>query len=139
MATLIREVMTPNPRTLEASATVEDAARAMKDDDIGDVIVVENDRMCGIVTDRDIAVRVVAEGKSPSSVRLSDICSADVTAVSPDGPIDEAVRLMRERAVRRVPVVQDGRPVGIVSMGDLAQNRDPQSALSDVSAAPPNR
>jgi CBS domain-containing protein len=139
MATVIREIMTPNPHTLDANTTVEDAARAMRDEDIGDVIVVDSDRMCGIVTDRDIVVRAIAEGKQPSTVKLADICSADVTSVSPDDPIDKAVSSMRERALRRLPVVENGRPVGIVSMGDLAQDRDPESALADVSAAPPNQ
>jgi len=139
MATVIREVMTPNPRTLDASATAEAAASVMRDEDIGAVVVIENDRVRGLVTDRDLVVRVMAEGKNPSRVKQADICSAEVVTVSPDDPIDKAVELMRQRALRRLPVVEDGRPVGIVSMGALAQERDPKSALADVSAAPPNR
>jgi CBS domain-containing protein len=139
MAKLIREVMTADPRTLDADASAGEAARLMKQYDIGDVLVLDGVRVRGIVTDRDIVVRAVAEGQEPALVPLSSICSADVTTVAPDDSIDSAVGLMRERALRRLPVVEDGRPVGIVSMGDLALDRDPQSALADVSAAPPNR
>jgi len=139
MTNLIREVMTPNPRTLDATATAEAASSVMRDEDVGAVIVAEDDQARGLVTDRDLVVRVMAEGRNPSRVKLADICSADVVTVSPDDSIDKAVGLMRERALRRLPVVENGRPVGIVSMGDLAQNRDPKSALADVSAAPPNR
>ncbi len=138
MATRIREVMTPNPRVLDADDTVQEAARLMRDEDIGDVVVVDGDRLRGIVTDRDIVIRAIADGKSAKSVKLGDVCSAEVVTLSPDDPIDEAVRLMCEHAVRRLPVVDGGRPTGIVSMGDLAQDRDPESVLAEVSAAPPN-
>jgi CBS domain-containing protein len=111
----------------------------MKDRDIGDVVVRQDDGICGIVTDRDIVVRAVAQGREPALVRLASICSDDVTSVKPDDPIDTAVALMRERALRRIPVVENGQPVGIVTMGDLALHRDPNSVLADVSAAPPNR
>ena len=111
----------------------------MQQYDIGDVIVLDGATIRGIVTDRDIVVRAVAQGREPALVRLASICSDDVTAVKPDDSIDTAVALMRERALRRIPVVEDGRPVGIVTMGDLALHRDPESVLADVSAAPPNR
>jgi CBS domain-containing protein len=139
MASVIREVMTPNPRTLDFTATAEAAAGLMRDEDVGAVIIVEDDHVRGVVTDRDLVVRVMAEGKNPSRVKQADICSADVVTVSPDDSIDTAVQLMRERALRRLPVVENGRAVGIVSIGDLAQYRDPKSALADVSAARPNR
>lgn len=138
MAQKIEEVMTRSPRVLDASATVEEAARCMSTDDIGDVIVREGDKVCGIVTDRDIAIRVIAEGRSPSSTKLGEICSKDLITLSPTDSIDEAVRLMRERAIRRIPVVQDGQAVGVVSIGDLAIDLDRSSALADVSAAPAN-
>jgi CBS domain-containing protein len=111
----------------------------MRKADIGDVIVMANGQICGIVTDRDIVVRAVAEGWDPATTELADICSQDLTTVSPSDSIDRAVQLMRQKAVRRLPVVENGRAVGIVSIGDLALERDPQSALSDISAAPPNR
>ena len=131
--------MTTNPETLPESTIVREAAEAMRANDIGDVVVVDdNGAISGILTDRDIVVRVVAEGRDPRSTRIGDIASRELTAVSPDDPVDRAVLLMRERAIRRLPVVDKGKPVGIVSIGDLALDRDPDSALADISAAPPN-
>ena len=80
----------------------------------------------------------IASGKDPATTRLDEICSKDVTTVSSDMPVEEAVRLMRDRAVRRLPMVDGDRPVGVVSLGDLAVERDPTSALADISEAPPN-
>ncbi|HEX6081771.1 MAG TPA: CBS domain-containing protein [Methylomirabilota bacterium] len=139
MAERVKDVMTPNPQTLSVSATVREAAEAMRANDIGTVIATNDQgRIAGILTDRDIAVRVVAEGRDPRATRIDDIASHDLVALSPDDPIDRAVEAMRERALRRLPVVQDGKVVGIVSLGDLALERDPDSALADISAAPPN-
>lgn len=134
----IRDVMTKEPHILPASASLVDAARVMRDQDIGPVIVVEGDRVVGLVTDRDIVVRAVAEDRSPSATSLGDVASGDLATVSPDDSVDDAVRVMRERAVRRLPVVEGGKPVGIVSLGDLAVEREPDSALADISAAEPN-
>jgi CBS domain-containing protein len=139
MAQSVRDVMTANPIALPATSSVVDAARTMRDANIGNVIVVDNGRICGIVTDRDITVRGVAEGKDVSSLKLRDICSQEITTLSPTDSVDDAVRLMREKAVRRLPVVEGGKAVGIVSLGDLAVERDPHSALGNISAAPPNR
>jgi CBS domain-containing protein len=139
MASFVRDVMTTDPRTLDGDASATEAARLMQQYDIGDVIVLDGGTLRGIVTDRDIVVRAVAQGKEPALVRLASICSDDVTSVTPDDSIDTAVALMRERALRRIPVVEEGRPVGIVTMGDLALVRDPESTLAEVSAAPPNR
>ncbi len=136
---LVRDVMTPNPIALASSSTAADAARAMRDADIGDVIVTEDGQVCGIVTDRDIVVRVVAQGRDPRQTSLADICSRDLTTLSPRGTVREALLLMREKAVRRLPVVEGGRPVGIVSIGDLAVEQEPGSVLGDISSAPPNR
>ena len=138
MAQSVKEVMTPNPVTLPATATVEEAARAMRDRGIGGVVVLEKDKVCGIVTDRDITVRTVAEGQDPKGTKLGQICSKDVTALAPKDSVDKAVKLMREKSVRRLPVVDGGKPVGMVSIGDLAVERDDKSALADISAAPPN-
>ena len=134
----IHEVMTPNPVSLPGTASVREAARAMRDQDIGDVIVVANHQIWGIVTDRDIVVRTVAEMRDPATTTLADICSHALTTVSPDDRIEQAVRLMREKAIRRLPVVAGHRAVGIVSLGDLARERDPESALGAISATPPN-
>jgi CBS domain-containing protein len=138
MAQSIRDVMTAHPVALPATSSVVDAARVMRDSDIGDVIVVDNRRVCGIVTDRDITVRGVAEGRDIAHLKLADVCSRVLTTVSPADSVDDAVRLMREKAIRRLPVVEGGKPVGIVSLGDLAVTRDPQSALGNISAAPAN-
>jgi len=139
MTERIRDVMTTNPQTLPESTIVREAAETMRANDIGDVIVNDdNGQLTGILTDRDIVVRVVAEGRDPRATRIGDIASRELTAVSPDDPLDRAVQLMRERAIRRLPVVEQGKPVGIVSLGDLALYRDPDSALADISAAPPN-
>ena len=139
MAQTVREVMTERPVALDESATVVDAARAMREGDFGSVIVLKDGSICGVVTDRDIVVRTVADGHDPKSVKLAEICAGDITTVSPEQPVDEVVRLMREKAIRRVPVVENGRPVGIVSLGDLAVERDEGSALADISSAPPNK
>jgi CBS domain-containing protein len=136
MAQKVRDVMSSNLVTVGMDQTVIDASKAMRDNDVGDVIVVEGDQLLGILTDRDIVVRVLAEGKSPNAP-ASEIATTDLTTLSPDDDAVEAVERMRREAIRRLPVVEDGRPVGIVSLGDLAQSRDPSSALSDISSAPP--
>lgn len=138
MAERIQDVMSRDPVTVQATSTVREAAEAMRDRGVGDVIVLRDDGICGIVTDRDITVRAVAEGRDPSQVRVGDICSRELEFLSPGDTVDDAVRIMRERAIRRLPVVDGGRPVGVVSIGDLALERDPNSALADISAAPPN-
>jgi signal-transduction protein with cAMP-binding, CBS, and nucleotidyltransferase domain len=139
VAQTIQEVMTPHPMALSAAMSVGDAARAMRERDVGDVIVIDDENaLCGIVTDRDIVVRAVADDRNPSEVRLGDICSRDLSTVEVSASVKDAVKLMRDRALRRLPVVEDGRPVGIVSLGDLAIERDPQSTLADISAAPSN-
>jgi CBS domain-containing protein len=139
MAQHIREVMTPNPVSLPGTASVYEAAQAMRDGDIGDVIVIENNRVCGIVTDRDLVVRTIAEAQDPATTTLADICSHRLLIVAPTDPVEKAVRLMRTHAVRRLPVVEEGgQVVGIVSLGDLAVERDPGSVLGEISAAPPD-
>ena len=141
MAQKVRDVMTAQPVALEDETTVVEAARAMRDGDFGSVIVLKGPggSVCGVITDRDIAIRVVAEGLDPQSVRLADICQGDVTTVGPDEPVDKVAQLMRGKAIRRVPVVDAGRLVGVVSLGDLAKKMDEGRALADISSAPPNR
>jgi CBS domain-containing protein len=138
MAQHIRELMTPNPVSMPGTASVHEAARAMRDQDIGDVIVIEHHQVCGIITDRDIAVRVVAETKDPATTALADICSHSLLTVTPTDSVEHAVRLMRTHTIRRLPVVEEGKAVGIVSLGDLAVERDPDSVLGEISAAPPD-
>ena len=138
MAQQIRELMTPNPVVLPGTASVHEASRAMRDAQIGDVIVFENNQVCGIVTDRDIVVRILAETRDPATTTLADICSHNLLTVTPTDSVEEAVRLMRTHAIRRLPVVDGGQAVGIASLGDLAVERDPGSALGKISGAPPN-
>jgi CBS domain-containing protein len=138
MAQSIREVMTSDPRTVSTDATLEDAAREMSQDDIGAVLVEDRGSLAGILTDRDIVVRAIAEGKNPSSTKVGDVATRDVQALTPDQTVEDAIKLVREQNVRRIPVVQDGRPAGIVSIGDLAIERDTGSALADISSEPGN-
>jgi CBS domain-containing protein len=111
----------------------------MRDSNIGTVVVVDNGKVGGIVTDRDIVVRAVAQGRDPATTKLRDISSHDLTMLSPMDTVEHAVQIMRQKAIRRLPVVENGKPVGIVSLGDLAVERDPDSALGNISAAPANR
>ncbi|HEX2064235.1 MAG TPA: CBS domain-containing protein [Acidimicrobiales bacterium] len=135
----IEDVMTPYPKTVDANTSVAEAAEIMRDADVGDVIVLSGGSACGILTDRDITVRVVAAGLDPEKTRVGDVCSEDVATLSPDDDVDTAIRLMREHAVRRLPVTVDSQPIGIVSLGDLSIEADGERALSDISAAPANR
>ncbi|MFN2640751.1 MAG: CBS domain-containing protein [Actinomycetota bacterium] len=139
MPQLVEEVMTPNPVCVTAGDTLYDVARCMKQENIGPVIVTQDHTVCGIVTDRDIVVRTIAEGKDPKLTKVGDICSKEITTIEKGEPIEEAVLLMRRNAIRRLPVVDDEKPIGIVSIGDLAQDRDPESALAEISTAPPNK
>jgi CBS domain-containing protein len=139
----IRDVMTPNPSAISRSASILDAAQLMRGNNIGDVIVLEDDRLFGILTDRDIVVRGLAERSDPKTIPVGEICSRDLTTIEPTAEptasVEQAVRLMREKAIRRLPVVDEsGDVMGIVSIGDVAVERDPQSALAGISAAPPN-
>ena len=138
MAKDIREVMTKDPRTVRPGDSIIDAARAMREDAFGVAIVEEDGKIRGLLTDRDIVVRVVAEGQDPSRTKVADVASEEIATVTPDQEIGDAVRLMGEKHVRRLPVVEDGKPVGIVAMGDLTIERDLSWALADISAAPPN-
>lgn len=138
MARTVSDVMTRNPETVEVSDPVVEAARRMRDADTGDVIVLDNGRVVGILTDRDITIRVVAENKDPSTP-VSEACSTtDLQTVGPDTSLDQAVQLMRSNAVRRLPVVENDQAVGIISLGDLAMELDEDSALADISAATPD-
>jgi CBS domain-containing protein len=139
MAQYLRDIMTQKPVTVEMNDTLIAAARSMRDGNIGDVVVLENGQVRGILTDRDIVVRALAEGRDPARTSVADICSRELTTLSAKDSIADAATVMRAKAIRRLPIVEDGRPVGIVSLGDLAVERDPESALGGISAAPPNR
>lgn len=139
MATTVADVMAHDLATVNADSPISEAARIMRAADVGDVLVLDGDRLSGIVTDRDIAIRVVAENKDPDTPVLEACSSVELTTVTPDTTIEQAVQLMRSKAIRRLPVVEGDRPVGMVSIGDLAIERDEDSALADISAAEANR
>ena len=136
--TKVRDVMTSEPIVLQQDQTIADAAQAMRDTAVGAVLVVDGDRLCGLITDRDIVVRAVAESAPPDSP-VGPLVSADLIAVGADDEADDAARVMQAHAVRRLPVMDDGRIVGIVSIGDLAVSRGEDSALADISAAEPSQ
>jgi CBS domain-containing protein len=138
MSKSVRDLMTSNPISLPASASIREAAQRMRDKNIGDVVVEKAGKLCGIVTDRDIVVRAIAEGKNVETTQLEAICSKDVTSLSPNQSDEDAVQLMREKSIRRLPVIENGKVVGIVSLGDLAIEKDPRSVLGQVSAAAGN-
>jgi CBS domain-containing protein len=117
----IRDVMTSNPTSCEPSSTVLDAAKVMAQEDVGPVPVVEGGRVVGIVTDRDLVVRVLAEGRDPSSTTLGEILSSDLVTVQPDSDLNEALQLMAQSQVRRLPVVEGEQLVGIVAQADVAR------------------
>ncbi|MDQ3824160.1 MAG: CBS domain-containing protein [Actinomycetota bacterium] len=122
MAKQVRELMTSNPSTVEANTPVVEAARLMRDEDIGIVPIVEGDRLVGTITDRDITIRVVAEGGDPQSTTVREIASTQLVTIDPGQNLDEALRLMAQHQVRRLPVVEeDGRLVGIVAQADVAR------------------
>ena len=138
MAESISDVMTKDPQTVECSASIAEAAKLMRDHDTGAILVTDGDELKGIITDRDIAVRAVADGKDPSDCQVSQVFTESTATVSPDDSVDDAINVVREHNVRRVPVVEDGKAVGIVSIGDLAIDRDKDSALADLSSSSPN-
>jgi CBS domain-containing protein len=121
----IREVMSSNPCTIDADKPVSYAAKMMRDEDVGLAPIVEGDRLVGTLTDRDIATRVVAEGKDPDATPVKEVASTDVLTVDPEQDLDEALRLMADHQVRRLPVVEeDGRVVGVVAQADVARQAD---------------
>ena len=135
----IREVMTAAPDSVRETATLQEAARLMRSNDIGDVLVEDEEgRLSGIITDRDIATRAVAEGTSPAST-IAGLYSRDITALAPTDTVQDAIKLMRAGDVRRLPVVESGKAIGIVSLGDISVETAPDSVLADISAASPDR
>ncbi|MBC2903100.1 CBS domain-containing protein [Streptomyces cupreus] len=138
MADFVRDVMTAGVVAVRPDASLVEAAQLMRAQDIGDVLVADGQRIVGMLTDRDIAVRAVAEGADPLTVSAESVCTPDPVTVAPRDPVAAAVALMRQHAIRRLPVVEDGLPVGVVSLGDLAEAQDPESALADISRAAPD-
>src|SRR5213079_1160113 len=125
MAKSVQDLMTSNPCSIDSDKSVAYAAKMMRDEDVGLAPIVEGNRLVGTVTDRDIAIRVVAEGKDPESTKVTEIASTDLVTVDPQQDLDEALRLMTQHQVRRLPVVEeDGRLVGIVAQADVAREGD---------------
>ena len=138
MAQKVSELMTSAPVSLRSGQPLTEAAKAMREQGIGSVLIVDDGQLKGLVTDRDIVVRAVADGRDPGQTPLADVCSPDLVTVEPNDDADTAVQRMREHGVRRIPVMDGGRPVGVLSIGDMAIERDERSALADISAETPN-
>jgi CBS domain-containing protein len=120
MAKDVRDAMTENPRSISASASVVDAARLMREQDIGSLPITDDEKLVGIITDRDITTRVVAEAADPKMTPVGDVYSRDLISVEPGNDLEEALKLMARHQVRRLPVVENGRLVGIVAQADIA-------------------
>ncbi|GHJ10985.1 oxidoreductase [Micromonospora humidisoli] len=135
----VSDVMTKQVVYLSAETTLDEAARVMKEADIGDVVVTDGSTLAGLLTDRDIVVRAVAECSDPASTSIGSIITREVVMIEQHATAGEAVALMRERNIRRILVCDNERKlVGIVSLGDLAMQLDPSSALADISEGAPN-
>jgi CBS domain-containing protein len=138
MGQKVAEVMTPAPIALRPDQKIAEAAIEMRKHGIGNVLVADDGQLKGLITDRDIVVRAIADGKDPGSTPIGELCTFDLITVTPKDDASTAVRRMREAEVRRIPVVDDGNVVGVVSLGDMAIERDERSALADISAGRPN-
>jgi CBS domain-containing protein len=137
-ATTVREIMTTDVINMQVNTTLDEAARTMRERDIGNVVVAEDERLIGLVTDRDIVIRAVAEGMDPTTTTLGSVASRDIIAIQPDDTAQAAALLMRDQAIRRVLVVDEQGLCGILSIGDLATEIDPDSVLGGISGAAPN-
>ncbi|MET9849793.1 CBS domain-containing protein [Streptomyces ossamyceticus] len=138
MADFVRDVMTPGVVAVRPDASLVEAAQLMRAQDVGDVLVTVDEQLIGVLTDRDITLRTVADGVDPLTVSAQAVCTPNPVVIGPDDAVSTAVALMRDHAIRRLPVLADGHPVGMVSLGDLAVAQDPDSALADISRAEPD-
>jgi CBS domain-containing protein len=120
MVNSVREAMTEDPRSIGPSASVVEAARMMRDEHVGSLPITDGDTLVGMITDRDITTRVVAEAANLATTSVGDVYSEDLISVGPDKDLEEALRLMARHQVRRLPVVEDGKLVGIVAQADIA-------------------
>jgi CBS domain-containing protein len=135
----IRGFMTPYVVSVQIHDTLADAAHAMRQHDVGDGIVLNGEQLFGILTDRDVIVRGIAEKYQPDVTEVKDIASEHVTSVSPEDYVDDAMQIMKDHAIRRLPVVENHRVIGIISLGDVVLQEEPETPLANISAAPPNR
>jgi CBS domain-containing protein len=137
MAKIVRDAMTEGPRSIGASASVVEAARLMREEHIGSLPIAENEQLVGMITDRDITTRVVAEAADPNLTSVGDVYSRDLISIEPEGDLDEALQLMARHQVRRLPVVEDGRLVGIVAQADIAlKENEKTGALVEAISEP---
>lgn len=134
---VVADVMTPDPVTLSPDTPIAEAARLMRDEAIGDVIVGSGGTVVGILTDRDIVVRGLAEESDVGSLTVGELCTPLTVTVAPSDSVEEAMAVMERHAVRRLPVVASEELVGVLSLGDLALERNPSSTLREISEAPP--
>jgi CBS domain-containing protein len=138
MAEKVRDVMAEALVTVRSDQPLTEAAQAMAERAIGAILVVDDGQLQGLLTDRDIVVRAIADALDPAATLVRDVYTRDVITVAPDDDIWTAIQRMREHSIRRVPVVQNGRPAGVLSLGDLAIKRDGPSVLATISAQAPN-
>jgi CBS domain-containing protein len=136
--TTVREVMTRDPITMDVDTVVSAVARQMRDASISDVIVTDGDRVRGIVTERDVVVRAVAEDADPRAITAAEVLTADLVTVAPDDDIKAAEGLMRVHAIKHLPVLDAGRLVGILALGDLAVEEQPDSLFAELAVEDPN-
>jgi CBS domain-containing protein len=128
MAKSVRDAMTEGPRSIDASASVVEAARLMREEHIGSLPITDHEQLVGMITDRDITTRVVAEAADPKVTSVGDVHSRDIISVEPDNGLEEALLLMARHQVRRLPVVENGRLVGIVAQADIALRENEKTA-----------
>ena len=138
MAKSVRDAMTEEPRSIGQSASVVEAARLMREQHIGSLPITDDEKLVGMITDRDITTRVVADAADPSSTSVAEVYSRDLVTVEPDNDLDEALQLMARHQVRRLPVVENGRLIGIVSQADIAlgENEKKTGELVEAISAP---
>ncbi len=139
MTQTAQDVMTRAPETVAPEAPLTEIAAIMRDAGTGMVPVTEGDKLCGVVTDRDIVIRAIADGLTPDTCSARDVWTDTPLTAAPGDDVGDVVRLMRDADVRRIPVVDGARVVGVISLGDLARERDPRSVLADISSAPADR
>jgi len=128
----VREIMTIEVATASPDSTLEEVASMMKEEDAGAIPVLDNDQLVGIITDRDIVLRCIAEGKDPTETNVEDILTDNLFTIEPDADLDEAARLMAERQIRRLPVVEDGELLGVISLGDIAVKEPDEDTAGDA-------
>ena len=132
----VKDVMTPNPRTVTPETSVDQAAKLMTSEDVGPLPVVEGGELVGIVTDRDLVIRVIAEGRDPGSTLVGEVCSSKPVTVSPDDDVSQALTLLAQHQVRRLPVAEGDQIVGIVAQADIAREESHQAVgevVEDIS------